>query len=120
MNGVTTDERLGRLEVQVETNTNDILDIKEENKDIHRIATSVEVLATEMRGFSSQMEEVKESVAKVDDRITTLDKKVDIVSNAEGNKLVSRWDKIKDNLGWLFIGGLVAYALNQIFVNIKF
>lgn len=117
---LTTDERLGRLQVQVNTNTNDILKLKEENKDIHRIATSIEVMAVEMKGFNTQIEDVKKSVAKVDGRITTLDSKVDNVKNAEGNKLISRWDNIKDNLSWLFIGGLAAYALGQIFSNIKF
>jgi len=94
-------ERLAKVEVQVEQIYKDVEDIKENNKVIHNIATSIQVMA-------EQMTTVKSDVADMKSRMN----KAEAAENGKHKKL---FDSVKDKLVWVFVGGLALYVFDVIF-----
>lgn len=81
---------------KAERNEGRIIKLELENEVLHKLATSVAVMAEQMKNMNS-------SVSK-------LTKKVDDLEGKPGK----RWDSLVGNIIWAIIGAFLAYFLSQI------
>lgn len=109
---MSDNERLAKLEVQTERNTKDIKEIKAESKIIHEIATSVQVMAIEMKTITGQLSGVKSDVVEVKSQIRE-------VKNEEGNRSKNLINGLKEKILWVFVGGIALYIFNLLFPFMK-
>ena len=119
---VTENEKVMLVESdqRSKSNTHQIEEVKDKLEKLENKTEDIHIIATNIQLISQDITYMKKDISVVKDGQSNLEQRINDVKNSEGNKLVSRWDKIKDNLGWLFIGGIAAYALGQIFSMIKF
>ena len=111
-------EKITRTEAIAERNKTEIHDIKEEiaeirenNKAIYRIATSVELLAKDMTS-------VKETVGDVKKTQNETNKKLADLENANLVKKAKFLDKAIGAIVGVIGGGVLAYILSQMFPSI--
>lgn len=97
--------KLAEVEQRSKSNTHRINELAEEIDAVNRLATAVEVMATEQKYQTEAMSNIKQSV-------TDLDKKVDAIERKPGK----RWDGIVDK----FIGGLVGALAAAAFAGIVY
>lgn len=130
-------ERVTALEIEMK-NVNDtthqfrdeirdeIKEIRKQNESIYEIATSVKIMAGDIRGLREDVQEVKddqkEMSRKMDAEIDTvkheqetLRDSISDVDHKDANRVLEFWNSIKSQLGWLIIGAGAAYILYQIF-----
>ena len=105
MNQEETAVKLAEVEQRSKSNTHRINELAEEIDAVNRLATAVEVMATEQKHQTEAMANIKQSV-------TDLDKKVDAIERKPGK----RWDGIVDK----FIGGLVGALAAAAFAGIVY
>lgn len=70
--------------------------LERESEALHKLATSVEVMAEQMKNINTN--------------VSTLTKKVDDIESKPGK----RWDSLVSNIIWGIIGAVLAYLLSQI------
>lgn len=70
--------------------------LEEESGVLHKLATSVAVMAEQLKSINTSMETVKTEVEEIKD------------------KPGKRWDNLVDKILWAVAGALLAYALAQI------
>ena len=70
--------------------------LERESEALHKLATSVEVMAEQMKNINTN--------------VSTLTKKVDDIESKPGK----RWDSLVSNIIWAIIGAVLAYLLSQI------
>lgn len=81
------------IEARCKSNTHRIDDLEEDNRALHQLATSVEVLATKQDTIESTVQEIKTDV-----------KELKAVPG-------SKWEALVKTILTALAGGLVAYAL---------
>ena len=85
--------KIAEIEARSKSNTHRIDDLEEDNRALHTLATSVEVLATKQEAIESNVQEIKTDV-----------KALKAVP-------VSKWEALVKTILTALAGGLVAYAL---------
>lgn len=70
--------------------------LEHESEVLHKLATSVAVMAEQMKSMNTS--------------VTTLTKKVEDIESKPGK----RWDSLVGNIIWAIIGAFVAFLLSQI------
>lgn len=97
--------------------------LSEKVDDIHKMATSIELIAHDMSYMKTDVSDLKEGQSELKNDFKKsqeeMKEKIKAVEDAPMKKTVSKVDTIKDKIVWLFIGGVVVYLLTQIFPNIK-
>lgn len=87
------DAKVAEIEQRCKSNTHRIDDLEEDNKSLHKLATSVEVLATKQSTIETNVKEIKADVKSL--------KSIP----------ASRWESVVKTVVTALVGGLVAYAL---------
>lgn len=85
--------KIAEIEARSKSNTHRINDLEEDNRALHALATSVEVLATKQDTIESTVQEIKTDV-----------KELKAVPG-------SKWEGLVKTILTALAGGLVAYAL---------
>jgi hypothetical protein len=67
-----------------------------ETDTLHKLATSVEVMAVQLKTMNSKFDSLQEDVESIKEKPS------------------KRWDSLVDKAIWLVVGGLLTYALTQI------
>ena len=88
--------KIAEIEARSKSNTHRINDLEEDNRALHALATSVEVLATKQDTIESTVQEIKTDV-----------KELKAVPG-------STWEALVKTLLTALAGGLVAYALFRV------
>lgn len=70
--------------------------LEEESSVLHKLATSVAVMAEQLKSINTSMETVKNEVEEIKE------------------KPGKRWDNLVDKILWAVAGALLAYALSQV------
>ena len=86
-------EKIAEIEARSKSNTHRIDDLEADNKALHQLATSVEVLATKQEAIEANVSEIKDDV-----------KSLKAVPG-------SKWEALVKTILTALAGGLVAYAL---------
>lgn len=86
-------EKIAEIEARSKSNTHRIDDLEADNKALHQLATSVEVLATKQEAIEANVSEIKDDVKSL--------------KAIPGGK----WDALVKTILTALAGGLVAYAL---------
>lgn len=89
----------------------ELKEIKNEQKAIYIISTSVEKLATSMGGLQTDVKEIKEGQE-------TLNSKVCDLENRPAKETKKRFDNMTDKIMWLILSGVVGFILAQLLPNI--
>ena len=95
MNEQEVEARLTRVEERSKSNTHRLDDMDEKVDTLNRLATAVEVMATEQRHQTETMGEIKNDV-------TALGTKVDAIEKKPGK----RWDGMVDKFLYGLVGAL--------------
>ena len=85
--------KIAEIEVRSKSNTHRIDDLEADNKALHQLATSVEVLATKQEAIEANVSEIKDDVKSL--------------KAIPGGK----WEALVKTILTALAGGLVAYAL---------
>ena len=85
--------KIAEIEARSKSNTHRIDDLEADNKALHQLATSVEVLATKQETIESNISEIKDDVKSL--------------KAIPGGK----WEALVKTILTALAGGLVAYAL---------
>lgn len=113
------DHRLTQVECQVRNNTEEIKAIDHKVDDLHRIATSVEIIANDMTHIKNDISEVKSGQEELKHNQDDLKSKIVDVENSSARRKEKMVDGVIEKLLWLFIGGIatgmLAYVLPQFF-----
>lgn len=86
-------EKIAEIEARSKSNTHRIDDLEADNKALHQLATSVEVLATKQEAIEANVSEIKDDVKSL--------------KAIPGGK----WEALVKTILTALAGGLVAYAL---------
>lgn len=85
--------KIAEIEARSKSNTHRIDDLEADNKALHQLATSVEVLATKQETIEANVTEIKEDVKSLK------------------SLPAGRWEALVKTILTALAGGLVAYAL---------
>lgn len=85
--------KIAEIEARSKSNTHRINDLEEDNRALHQLATSVEVLATKQETIEANISEIKDDVKSL--------------KAIPGGK----WEALVKTILTALAGGLVAYAL---------
>ena len=85
--------KIAEIDARSKSNTHRIDDLEADNKALHRLATSVEVLATKQEAIEANVSEIKDDVKSL--------------KAIPGGK----WEALVKTILTALAGGLVAYAL---------
>ena len=85
--------KIAEIEARSKSNTHRIDDLEADNKALHQVATSVEVLATKQEAIEANVSEIKDDVKSL--------------KAIPGGK----WEALVKTILTALAGGLVAYAL---------
>lgn len=97
-------QKLAEHDVLIRETAEDIKALEHKVDDLHRIATSVELIAQDMTHIKSDISEVKSNQ-------DSMKRDIAEVKNADNQRKALMVDNIKDKLLWLFIGGIAAGLL---------
>ena len=85
--------KIAEIDARIKSNTHRIDDLEADNKALHQLATSVEVLATKQEAIEANVSEIKDDVKSL--------------KAIPGGK----WEALVKTILTALAGGLVAYAL---------
>ena len=115
-------ERIAILEVQTGQITQEVQQLKEDIKVIHKLTTSIEVMVTEMKGLTQQIAgvrgevvEVKSQVKAVKGQIGEVMEQVKDFEHRDNSKKARLIDGLVEKVLWIFVGGLAGYVLYRLF-----
>lgn len=91
--------RLAEVDARSKSNTHRIDELSGQIDAVNRLATAVEVMATEQKHQTTAMAEIKADVAKLDAKVETIEQKP-----------AKRWDGMVEKIVYGVIGALVAAA----------
>lgn len=100
------DHRLTQVECQTKSNTEEIKALDHKVDDLHRIATSVEIIANDMTHIKSDISEVKSGQEELKHNQDDLKNKIVDVENSSAKKKEKVIDGILEKLLWLLVGGI--------------
>lgn len=104
-------KKLSELDTKCDKNTESIKILDQKVEDIHRLTTSVELIAKDISYVKSDVSDVKESQNKLSEEIK-------IVKSASSEKKARFLDDITSKIAWLAIGGFAIYILSQLLPQI--
>lgn len=90
---------IAEIDARSKSNTHRINELSTQIEAVNRLATAVEVMATEQRHQTAAMEEIKADVAKLDAKVETIEQKP-----------AKRWDGMVEKVIYGLVGALVAAA----------
>ena len=122
---VESDQRSQSNTHQIEDIKLDIKQIKEDQKAIYDLTSSVKVIADNIINMKEDIKDIKNSqkessektdrqIKNMEDDQIVIDKKIDDLSNADALKAYQRWGSIKDKIILVLSGGLVTFVLDKI------
>lgn len=94
---------LVETEARSKSNTHRIDELSGQIDAVNRLATAVEVMATEQKHQS-------EATAKIDEKVATLTDKVDAIEK----KPAKRWETVAEKALLVVVGAVVAYLLAKV------
>lgn len=100
---IELEHRLTEVESRSKSNTHRIDNLEQSTKAITSIATSVEVMATELKHQTTAMAEIKTDVAKLDSKVETIEQKP-----------AKRWDSIVEKAILVVVTAIVTLILTKI------
>lgn len=118
MNNEEIAQKLTELECKTESNTENIKILDHKVDDIHRIATSVELIAKDMTYIKADMAEVKNGQKNLQASQEVLQTKITDVENSSAKRKEKFLDNLSDKAWWLIIGGIIAGLLAMILPQI--
>lgn len=99
-------ERICKVEQRAESNTRRIEKLELQTDALTRLATSVELLVAEQKHQTADIKDVKNDVAKLDEKVEALE-----------SKPAKRWESIVEKAIMVVVAAVVGYALAQIGIN---
>lgn len=97
------EHRLTEVESRSKSNTHRIDNLEQSTKAITSIATSVEVMATELKHQTTAMAEIKTNVAKLDSKVETIEQKP-----------AKRWDSVVEKAILVVLTAIITYILSKV------
>lgn len=95
--------KLAEVDARSKSNTHRLDAVEKSSDVLHELATSVKVMAGELKRQGDAVEEIK-------DNVTNLGHKVDSIEK----KPAKRWEGIVDKLIWGVVGAVLAFLLAKI------
>ena len=108
-------ERIVRLEEETSHTIKRLDKVEKDTSAIHDIASSVKVMATEMKGMSGRLDSMDEKIESVTDGQRELSKKVEEVSLAPIKEKANNWKKAIAYIGTALGGAVVSYLISLLF-----
>lgn len=116
------ENEVGKQGVRLDNAEKRLTAVENETKDIHRLATAIELISHDTASTAAAMTEMKtdmkEQISGLKDGQDRLDEKVTNLETAPDKKTASKVEDIKDKLLWLFIGGLAMWLFIELLPNI--
>lgn len=116
------ENEVGKHGVRLDNTEKRLTAVENETKDIHRLATAIELISHDTASTAAAMTEMKtdmkEQISGLKDGQDRLDEKVTNLETAPDKKTASKVEDIKDKLLWLFIGGLAMWLFIELLPNI--
>lgn len=116
------ENEVGKQGVRLDNTEKRLTAVENETKDIHRLATAIELISHDTASTAAAMTEMKtdmkEQISGLKDGQDRLDEKVTNLETAPDKKTASKVEDIKDKLLWLFIGGLAMWLFIELLPNI--
>lgn len=95
--------KLAEVEHRARSNTRRIEKLELSTEALEKLATSVELLVAEQRHQTEAMLDIKSDVAKLDQKVETLEKKP-----------IKRWDSIVEKAILTIVGAIIGYVLVRV------
>lgn len=96
MDNMEMEHRMTDVESRCKSNTHRINELAGQIDAVNRLATAVEVMATEQKHQTTAMAEIKADVAKLDAKVETIEQKP-----------AKRWDGMVEKIIYGIVGALV-------------
>lgn len=116
------ENEVGKHGVRLDNAEKRLTAVENETKDIHRLATAIELISHDTANTAAAMTEMKtdmkEQISGLKEGQDRLDVKVTNLETAPDKKTASKVEDIKDKLLWLFIGGLAMWLFIELLPNI--
>lgn len=102
---MTTEDIIHLTEVDARSKSNmkRIDALEKSHEELHRLATSVEVMAIELGHQTTAMNDIKEKVSKLDAKVETIEKKPG-----------KRWEAVVEKILLVVVGAVAALLLSMI------
>ena len=97
------EERVTAVEQRCKSNGHRIDKVEQEQAEIHELAASIRVMASEQKHTSDTIREVKEDVSRLDGKVDALEMKPG-----------KRWESIVEKIIWSVAGAIIAFVLARI------
>ena len=98
--------------------------LKEKVDDIHRMATSIELIAHDMSYMKTDVSELKDGQSELKNDFKKsqeeLKDRIQVIEQEPMKKEGSKFVAIKDKLFWIILTAIAVYTLTQLFPGIKF
>ena len=106
-------------DVKIDNQEKRLSAVETETKDIHRIATAIELISKDTASNNAALiemkAETKEQISELKEGQDRIENRVSDIEMAPAKKTASKIEDIKDKLVWLFVGGVAVYLLGQLF-----
>lgn len=96
--------KLAEVDQRSKSNTHRINELSDQIEAVNRLATAVEVMATEQKHQTAAMAEIKADVARVGAKVETIEQKP-----------AKRWDGVVEKIIFGIVGALVTIAAAALF-----
>lgn len=108
-------ERMGIVETNLKHNNERLERVEKNTEAIYQLATSVEVVANEMKNTTKRLDSMDKKIGEVTNGQKELSKKVDEVSLAPIRERADRWKKVVSYIGAVLGGAIVTYLVGILF-----
>ena len=106
-------------DVKIDNQEKRLSAVETETKDIHRIATAIELISKDTASNNAALiemkAETKEQISELKEGQDRIENRVSDIEMAPAKKTASKIEDIKDKLVWLFVGSVAVYLLGQLF-----
>lgn len=105
------DSRSKSNEHRINTQEQEIKELREKQDAIYDLTSSVKSIATDMAYIKEDVKEVKTGQDKLNDKVT-------ILENRPANETRQRYESIVDKIIWVVVGGILVGVLSALLPNI--
>lgn len=113
------ENEVGKHGVRLDNTEKRLTAVENETKDIHRLATAIELISHDTASTAAAMTEMKtdmkEQISGLKDGQDRLDEKVTNLETAPDKKAASRFENIKVDIWKILIAAAVGYLIAQAF-----
>lgn len=113
------ENEVGKQGVRLDNTEKRLTAVENETKDIHRLATAIELISHDTASTAAAMTEMKtdmkEQISGLKDGQDRLDEKVTNLETAPDKKAASRFENIKVDIWKILIAAAVGYLIAQAF-----